>query len=177
MHRIDTSTAQVDKFGAGKNGFTRGNPQTGTLATQCDDDYFDALQEEICAPIEAAGLSLEKGNRGQLLTALRRLFPAASAFGASLAGAGWQKLPSGLIIQWGIVSGTSGKISGTYPIAFPNAVLQVVASLADKTSGITAGISLYVNNETFSDKSVLTMLPIGSDGVGSTAVRFIAIGY
>ncbi|HHH0832373.1 TPA: hypothetical protein ACPY5W_004314, partial [Yersinia enterocolitica] len=26
MHRIDTPTAQVDKFGAGKNGFTRGNP-------------------------------------------------------------------------------------------------------------------------------------------------------
>ncbi len=26
MHRIDTKTAQKDKFGAGKNGFTRGNP-------------------------------------------------------------------------------------------------------------------------------------------------------
>lgn len=25
MHRIDTKTAQKDKFGAGKNGFTRGN--------------------------------------------------------------------------------------------------------------------------------------------------------
>lgn len=33
MHRIDTKTAQKDKFGAGKNGFTRGNPQTGTPAT------------------------------------------------------------------------------------------------------------------------------------------------
>lgn len=31
MHRIDTKTAQKDKFGAGKNGFTRGNPQ-GTVA-------------------------------------------------------------------------------------------------------------------------------------------------
>lgn len=30
MHRIDTPTAQKDKFGAGKNGFTAGNPQTGT---------------------------------------------------------------------------------------------------------------------------------------------------
>lgn len=34
MHRIDTKTAQKDKFGAGKNGFTRGNPQTGTPATE-----------------------------------------------------------------------------------------------------------------------------------------------
>ncbi len=40
MHRIDTKTAQKDKFGAGKNGFTRGNPQTGTPATDLDDDYF-----------------------------------------------------------------------------------------------------------------------------------------
>ncbi|MFP1915010.1 gp53-like domain-containing protein [Lonsdalea quercina] len=74
MHRIDTSTAQVDKFGAGKNGFTRGNPQTGTLATELDDDYFDAVQEEICAVIEAAGVSLNKGNRSQLLAALQSLF-------------------------------------------------------------------------------------------------------
>ncbi len=48
MHRIDTKTAQKDKFGAGKNGFTRGNPQTGTPATDLDDDYFDMLQEELC---------------------------------------------------------------------------------------------------------------------------------
>jgi hypothetical protein len=88
MHRIDTSTAQVDKFGAGKNGFTRGNPQTGTLATELDEDYFDALQEEICGPIEAAGLSLEKGNRGQLLAALRSLFLSRSNPGADISSDG-----------------------------------------------------------------------------------------
>ena len=64
MHRIDTKTAQKDKFGAGKNGFTRGNPQTGTPATDLDDDYFDMLQEELCS---------EKGRHDQLLTALRAL--------------------------------------------------------------------------------------------------------
>lgn len=103
--------------------------------------------------------------------------PDMSAFGALLGGAGWQKLPSGLIIQWGMISGTVGRLTGLYPIAFPNAVLQVTTSLADKTSGITAGISLYVNAESFSDKQALTLLPQGSDGVGSTAARFIAIGY
>ena len=65
MHRIDTKTAQKDKFGAGKNGFTRGNPQTGTPATDLDDDYFDML--------EASGASLEKGRHDQMLTALRAL--------------------------------------------------------------------------------------------------------
>lgn len=73
MHRIDTKTAQKDKFGAGKNGFTRGNPQTGTPATDLDDDYFDMLQEELCGVVEASGASLEKGRNDQLLTALRAL--------------------------------------------------------------------------------------------------------
>ena len=73
MHRIDTKTAQKDKFGAGKNGFTRGNPQTGTPATDLDDDYFDMLQEELCSVVEASGTSLEKGRHDQLLTALRAL--------------------------------------------------------------------------------------------------------
>ncbi|HGV4142964.1 TPA: hypothetical protein ACNHAS_002106 [Escherichia coli] len=73
MHRIDTKTAQKDKFGAGKNGFTRGNPQTGTPATDLDDDYFDMLQEELCGVVEASGASLEKGQHDQLLTALRAL--------------------------------------------------------------------------------------------------------
>ncbi|EBU9219129.1 hypothetical protein DMO40_20420 [Salmonella enterica subsp. enterica serovar Infantis] len=73
MHRIDTKTAQKDKFGAGKNGFTRGNPQTGTPATDLDDDYFDMLQEELCSVVEASDASLEKGRHDQLLTALRAL--------------------------------------------------------------------------------------------------------
>ncbi len=70
---MDTKTAQKDKFGAGKNGFTRGNPQTGTPATDLDDDYFDMLQEELCSVVEASGASLEKGRHDQLLTALRAL--------------------------------------------------------------------------------------------------------
>ncbi|EEQ1553682.1 integrase [Escherichia coli] len=73
MHRIDTKTAQKDKFGAGKNGFTRGNTQTGTPATDLDDDYFDMLQEELCSVVEASGASLEKARHDQLLTALRAL--------------------------------------------------------------------------------------------------------
>ncbi|MBS9489056.1 hypothetical protein KIP80_10990 [Citrobacter braakii] len=73
MHRIDTPTAQKDKFGAGKNGFTRGNPQTGTPATDLDDDYFDMLQEELAGVVEATGVNLDKSKHNQLLTALKAL--------------------------------------------------------------------------------------------------------
>ncbi|MFS6817602.1 hypothetical protein WDM02_25420, partial [Citrobacter meridianamericanus] len=73
MHRIDTPTAQKDKFGAGKNGFTAGNPQTGTPATDLDNDYFDMLQEELAGVVEATGVSLVKSRHNQLLTALKAL--------------------------------------------------------------------------------------------------------
>ena len=166
MHRIDTKTAQKDKFGAGKNGFTRGNPQTGTPATELDDDYFDMLQEELCSVVEASGASLEKGRHDQLLTAFRALLlsrknpfgdiksdgtvktalenlglgeaakrnvgngqnqiPDMAAFASSLSSTGFQKLPSGLIIQWGIVSGASN-YTVTYPVTFPNRSLALLA--------------------------------------------------
>ncbi|MFV4846737.1 phage tail protein [Edwardsiella tarda] len=95
MHRIDTPNAQKDKFGAGKNGFTRGNPQTGTPATELDDNYFDSLQEEIIGVIEFASILLDKSDRGQLLKALRKLFQANDLTLTALAGltTGANKLP------------------------------------------------------------------------------------
>lgn len=74
MHRIDTSTAQKDKFGAGKNGFTGGNPQTGELPTALDQDFFDSVQEELCNLIEQAGLTLQKSKRTQVTEAIKSLF-------------------------------------------------------------------------------------------------------
>lgn len=54
-------------------------------------------------------------------------------FGASLAANGYQKLPGGLIMQWGMVPCPANYTAGaavafTLPIAFPNQVLWVTAS-------------------------------------------------
>ncbi|EAY7622858.1 tail fiber protein [Salmonella enterica] len=73
MHRIDTPTAQKDKFGQGKNGFTNGDPATGRRATELNSDMWDAVQEEVCAVIEAAGIQLSKGEHTQLHAAIGRL--------------------------------------------------------------------------------------------------------
>ncbi|ELY9614279.1 hypothetical protein ACEF96_004364 [Salmonella enterica] len=73
MQRIDTSTAQKDKFGAGKNGFTDGNPQTGTPATDLDSAFFDSVQEELCNTIETAGFTLNSADNTQLLTAINSM--------------------------------------------------------------------------------------------------------
>lgn len=118
MHRIDTATAQKDKFGAGKNGFTRGNPQTGTPATDLDDDYFDMLQEELCAVAEFAGLTLEKGKNNQLLEALFRIGAGAPAIGIPFF---WPSasMPNTVVPEWSdmvFLKNNGASFSGTtYP--------------------------------------------------------------
>ncbi|HAN3963758.1 TPA: gp53-like domain-containing protein [Escherichia coli] len=194
MHRIDTKTAQKDKFGAGKNGFTRGNPQTGTPATDLDDDYFDMLQEELCSVVEASGASLEKGRHDQLLTALRALLlsrknpfgdiksdgtvktalenlglgeaakrnvgtgenqvPDMNSFGNSLTANGYQKLPGGMIIQWGSFSvsptgGSVGTVDITLPVAFPAACRSVNALIStNDPSARSVGFDIRSTNRT-----------------------------
>jgi hypothetical protein len=70
-------------------------------------------------------------------TALQRV----AGFNNQLASNGGQRLPSGLIMQWGGVSGTTGAlsgtgaaevfVSGTFPLAFPTACTFIGASPND----------------------------------------------
>ncbi|EFK4094858.1 hypothetical protein A8376_004048 [Escherichia coli] len=212
MHRIDTKTAQKDKFGAGKNGFTRGNPQTGTPATDLDDDYFDMLQEELCSVVEASGASLEKGRYDQLLTALRALLlsrnnpfgdiksdgtvptalknlglgeaakrnvgtganqlPDMGSFTLSVSGTGYQKLPSGFILQWGSIGapGIAQDVVTHFPIAFPNRCLRVLVS-QDYTPD--SGAVGYIACAGFSSDPVKFISRASTPGLGAS---FLALG-
>lgn len=64
-------------------------------------------------------------------------------FSASLGVSGYQKLPSGLIVQWGQASATAGGsgVAVTLPITFPTTILFGVASVANTggNSGALAG--------------------------------------
>ncbi|CTT46995.1 tail fiber protein [Escherichia coli] len=193
MHRIDTKTAQKDKFGAGKNGFTRGNPQTGTPATDLDDDYFDMLQEELCSVVEASGASLEKGRHDQLLTALRALLlsrknpfgdiksdgtvkmalenlglgeaakrnvgtgenqiPSMSEW---TSGTGWNRDPSGRIIQRGFAM-TSSQTNILFPIPFPYDDFEVIVCAADTGANKGAVNVLRKSRQGFSVSQVGSM--------------------
>jgi hypothetical protein len=73
MHRIDTTNAVANLFGAGKNGFGPGNPATNSPATFLDNDFCNALQEELASIPEAAGIALNKAQRNQVLTAILAL--------------------------------------------------------------------------------------------------------
>lgn len=67
MHRIDAS-------GHSSNLFTDGNPSGGIEATVVDDDWLNAVQEEIVnAILTRAGITLVKGTNTQLGSALDQL--------------------------------------------------------------------------------------------------------
>jgi hypothetical protein len=63
MHRVDSS-------GHLANLFTNGNPGTGQPATELEEDWHNDVQEELCNLIEAANITLVKGDQTQLQAAL-----------------------------------------------------------------------------------------------------------
>ena len=97
----------------------------------------------------------------------------------SLAGNGYQKLPSGLIIQWGQVFvgdvSNVGGVNATLPITFPNANLQTIACwLAnDGTTGVNASLMVlnrYLNSVDFKFQEWDTQTT-------NLSISYFAIGY
>lgn len=78
MERIATSTVAEDLFGAGKDGFTNGNPAGGVPATQLSAAFLNAVQEEIANVIEGASITLDPAVRTQLKSAILAMIAAGS---------------------------------------------------------------------------------------------------
>jgi len=92
-----------------------------------------------------------------------------SQFTKSHVANGYQKLPNGLIVQWGhctISSGTSTVF--TFPVAFPNAVLNTMVSLYSEPSpsGKSVGAGEYTTSQ----------ITIHGSATG-LAISVIIIGY
>lgn len=93
-------------------------------------------------------------------------------FAAQLTNNGYQKLPGGLIVQWGNASPTgSADAAVTFPIAFPTAALKLVVS---------AGVS---GSGTYANFNGLTAAGVNIASWSASATRaaatcgWIAIGY
>lgn len=94
-------------------------------------------------------------------------------FAALLGSNGWQKLPSGLIIQWGSIGGVpaGGGSNVTFLLAFPNAVLNTSATIQNSggvSGAMAAGTGLQSTNG---------MTVFNNGNTGATAVMWMAIGY
>lgn len=77
MYRIDTPDAVASvpaPAGLGTEGYwTHGNPGTGEAATTLDQDWLNALQENLIAFLIAAGIAHSKSDHSRLWQALLRL--------------------------------------------------------------------------------------------------------
>lgn len=111
MHRIDSATASPDENGAGKDGFTEGDPGMGVPPTALTAPWFNDAQEELCNLIEAMGITLVKGTQTQLLAALRS--PVGSGTGAAIHGTGGGTSGPGLKGTGGASNGMGVQGQGT----------------------------------------------------------------
>jgi hypothetical protein len=103
-------------------------------------------------------------------------------FASSLAIPGYQKLPSGLIIQWGTSSNLASTTTPvTFPLAFPNACLTVVGSGVQGSFGVQAYVSLNSKTPTgFSWGAFVASsgsAPANSATAGQVVNWWIAIGW
>jgi hypothetical protein len=81
---------------------------------------------------------------------------------------GYVKLPGGVIIQWGHVAATTGSSAIVYPIAFPNASINVAITML-----YNVGISYGIIGD-LSSKTGFTIFP--SDAASNERI-WLAIGY
>lgn len=94
----------------------------------------------------------------------------------SLAGNGYQKLPSGLIIQWGYYNGTLDDISAliNYPTAFPNSAVSITATAeSNAASSVSAFIAAHVQKVS---PAQFRLYGSGATTI-TTGYSWIAVGY
>ena len=92
-----------------------------------------------------------------------------NAFGSSKSGSGYQKLPSGVIIQWGGFSGSNTTL--TFPIAFPSGPVGVVTQ---PQSG--SNVQLNVNVGGLSATG-FNAYPSAGNAASTFSFNYFAIGY
>lgn len=73
MDRINHASAEQDKFGAGKDGWTNGDPADPGSGTVPQEEWFDGVQEELIGLIERAGLTPSNADYTQLQDVLMTL--------------------------------------------------------------------------------------------------------
>ena len=136
-----------------------------------------------CWVIRLFGAAVNPGaaDAAQLATEVSKLgadkVPYAAFQGAnqSLTTGGYQRLPGGLIMQWGTLTTTSAADSSiTFPVAFPTACQSRTATVRQGTGAISLLASIGAHNLTGMGISIF----VSSTGARATSVvDWVAIGY
>lgn len=158
MHRIDSATAEADKFGSGKDGYTEGDPAAGVPPTETTDDWFDAVQEELAAPIENYGGTLIKADNHQFMRTYRMML-------SRMAIGGLQEVVG---------------ITGEY---FFGVAVNSSGITGSEAYAVAVGLGVIASSDdgyTWTDQSMgagfAGLLSDVAYGVGSGAPRWVAVG-
>lgn len=129
---------------------------------------------EVDAKTTVASTAQSQGwaSNTTLITPLR-LAEAFKGANQSLLGTGFQRLPGGLILQWGSLTQNRGTtVNHTFPLAFPNVAITVVAC---------KGAEITVAGESTAGADILSnsQFTVTNSGAGSPSqgIRWVAIGY
>ena len=100
-------------------------------------------------------------------------------FASSLAASGYQKLPSGLIVQWGTATTSAGTGTITFPIAFPTVCRSLVIAESAASGWSTTNLTVYgVSALTSSGATIKSLTWTGSSfSAAGGGVFYQAIGY
>jgi hypothetical protein len=183
VNRVTINSSGISGAGAGLTGLNAANISTGTLAVARGGtgvttstgsgsvvlSASPALSGTPTAPTAATGT-----NTTQLATTAFVSNTIAANTTASITGNGWQRLPSGLIIQWGSgIADSSGKITGSWPTTFPNAVLQAIANSGGGATGTSSVRPACIGNG--ANNSTYTFWQ--DSAVAGNLINYIAIGF
>jgi hypothetical protein len=97
----------------------------------------------------------------------------------SLTTNGYSKLPSGLIIQWGVTpASTASARTLTFPIAFTTGCFNVVATATNPTAGNGSGFDYFAQVVSFTASgAVFEMQMAGGASIPSSSIHWVAFGY
>lgn len=152
---------------------TGGNPVGGVPATKPGAHWFHMVTEELRALIVAGGLTPSPSVVDQVLQALPAALASRPEMARSLAAAGYQRLPGGLIFQWGSATVTAGTATViNFAIAFPTVCVSAGVLGAAQSTGATTATNYYGLNQA----PTTTQLSLISSGSGGLC-RWLAIGY
>lgn len=161
----------------------------GTLGAQLALGFTPVQQGGGAAPMGANKLYLGWNGSNSILaqvdtTPLGRIWSDYEA-GRSLGANGYQKLPGGLIIQWGQSAVGSSDYAVTFPISFPVACVNVQASVSYPAAGgvypSTQIYALGVDQFITAGFAIRKRLAANGGTVSSTVdgiiINYLAIGY
>lgn len=155
-------------IGNALNNGTKWKNVTGSYVTLTGDQTIDGIKTFVKSPIvptPTTGTEAVNKNYADLKVALSSF----TGTNQSLTDNGYQKLPGGLIIQWGAVGIISNPTTWTFPIAFPNKCVAI------------SGMILWTGGMNYANLNInpltsKTSIELKSSNPGSICFT-MAIGY